>query len=121
MVEVNDRLCHACGAIFSGSTGPHRSVEQTSFPARHTHHLNLQSFRSAVEAGCFICSIFGNKSRCAPSAETGSEEEEPLSTYMLWERTQIEGTCMLSVQINNKHAASSNIKPSHCVFEVVKG
>ncbi|KAK1752652.1 hypothetical protein QBC47DRAFT_432266 [Echria macrotheca] len=120
MVEINDRLCHACGSIFNGSAGPHRTVVQTDFPASHTHHLNLQSFRTAVEAGCFICSIFSIESRGSPSNDIDSEEQEPLSNYMFWERSQIPGTCMLNVQINDKHAAYSNIKPSHYLFEVVK-
>ncbi|KAM7183548.1 hypothetical protein V8F33_013520 [Rhypophila sp. PSN 637] len=119
MVEVNNRLCHACGAILSGSTGPHRSTEQARFPAKHGHHLNLQSFRTAVDAGCFICSVF-QESRGATSADISSEAQEPFSTYMLTERDQIRGTCMLTVQINNLHAARSDIKPSYYVFEIVK-
>ncbi|KAK4208254.1 hypothetical protein QBC37DRAFT_432233 [Rhypophila decipiens] len=119
MVEVNNRLCHACGAIFSGSTRPHRSTEQPGFPAKHIHHLSLQSFRTAVDAGCFICSVF-QESRGAESANISSEAQGPFSTYMLTERDQIRGTCMLNVQINHLHAASSNIKPSYYVFEIVK-
>ncbi|KAM7218496.1 hypothetical protein V8F06_006100 [Rhypophila decipiens] len=121
MVEVNNRLCDVCGAIFSGSTRPHRSTEQAKFPPKHIHHLSLQSFRTAVDVGCFICSVF-QESRSAESANISSEAKVPFSTYMLTERDQIHGssTCMLNVQINHLHAASSSIKPPYNRFEIFK-
>ncbi|KAM7209882.1 hypothetical protein V8F06_014733 [Rhypophila decipiens] len=119
MLEANHRLCHACAAIFTGSTGPHRLTEQARRPHKHTHHPNLQSFRTAVEVGCYICSVL-DKSRGPTPSEMGTEERGPFSTYMLVERGQIPGTYMLNVQVNHSQTGDSDTKPSYHALEVVR-